>query len=133
MANRDSSDLRKRREREDEDEAAHELRRLQARGAVPPNTPGAGTAGGPPVTKIQDLMDRIPPLIEQVNQLYQMYFAGVEKRPPIERRQFLDQSMTQLAAFPKPTSAIQFKATQLLQTYQVHKDRWERMLRAREK
>ncbi len=126
MGKRDDQDWRKKREREDEAEAEHLTRSLKKAG-VPQ------VAGGPPVSKLEDLIEKIPPLIEQVNQLYNMYLSGVEKRPPIERRQYLDQCIAQLGAFPKPTQAAQFKATTLLQTYQTHRDRWDRLLRAKEK
>jgi len=126
MGKRDDQDWRKKREREDEAEAEHLTRSLKKAG-VPQGT------GGPPVSKLEDLIEKIPPLIEQVNQLYNMYLSGVEKRPPIERRQYLDQCIAQLGAFPKPTQVAQFKATTLLQTYQTHRDRWDRLLRAKEK
>lgn len=129
MGKRDDRDWRKRREREDEDEASYQSRVVQNRTGSPLNAKD----GGPPLSSLQDLLDRIPPLIEQVNQLYNMYFSGAEKRPPVERRQYLDQCIAQLGAFPKPTQAAQFRATTLLQTYQTHKDRWDRLLKQRER
>ena len=78
--------------------------------------------------KVDELIKRAEPLIQQLNNLYAMYVAGVEKRPPIERRSQLDQIMVTLQLMSKPTPAYQFRYQTLLQSYVTHKERWEKML-----
>jgi hypothetical protein len=83
--------------------------------------------------KLQELLDRGTPMIEQLNNLYNMYFSGAEKRPPIERREQLDQIAQMVLLMPKPTQGLQFRSTTFLSSYQSFVDRWERMLKSFEK
>jgi hypothetical protein len=68
-------------------------------------------------------------LIEQINNLYNMFVAGIEERAPIEKRKLLDKTMEQIMAAPKPTSASLFRYQTLLGHYHTYKDRWDRLLR----
>ncbi len=79
--------------------------------------------------KIDELLARATPLIEQVNALYNQYIAGVESRPPLERRKHLDQVMQTLQSMAKPTATLQFRSSNLQSSYMTHKDRWDRMMK----
>ena len=137
MGRRDGGDdWRRKREREDEQDADFERKRNLKQGGAPGALPGskrdsfAGPApAGDDNQKLTDLLDRIPPMIEQLNNLYNMYFSGAERLPPIERRSLLDAAVLQLTNLPKPTPALTFRATNLIQTYNTNRDRWDRKLR----
>lgn len=79
--------------------------------------------------QLAQMIQQADVLIEQVNNLYGMYFAGVEKRAPQEKRQLLDASVTKILAAPKANPAMQFKSQTLIQKYNTQKDRWDRMLK----
>jgi len=126
-------DFKRRREREDESEREFEQKRIRDRGVS--STPGGfsdTTTSTDPTQKLSELMDRAGPMMEQLNNLYGMFFAGVEKRPPVERRQILDSVMQQISGLPRPTPALQFRVQTVISTYNSHKDRWDKLLRERE-
>jgi hypothetical protein len=79
--------------------------------------------------RIDEMIARAEPLIDQVNALYNLYLAGTERLPPNERRNHLDQLMTTITQVAKPTAAVRFRASGLQHTYQQHKERWDRMMR----
>jgi hypothetical protein len=126
-------DLRRRREREDESEREFEQKRIRDRG-VPSKTGGFTdtTASADPGQKLLELLDRAGPMMEQLNNLYGMFFSGAEKRPPVERRQILDSVMQQITGLPRTTPALQFRVQTVISSYNAHKDRWDKMMRERE-
>ncbi|MGZ3709841.1 MAG: hypothetical protein ACXVBC_13050, partial [Bdellovibrionota bacterium] len=79
--------------------------------------------------KFEELVARAEPMIEQLNNLYNMWASGAEKIPPIERRKQLDQIMVTLTLMGKPTSATQFRFSALNSTYITFRDRWDRLIR----
>lgn len=89
----------------------------------------AESGSGPPEDKILEWMDLATPMIEQLNNLYNQYFSGVERVPPTERRKQLDQLMFSIQNTSKPTTGLQFRSGTLVQQYNTAKDRWDRMLR----
>lgn len=78
---------------------------------------------------LDPLIRQAEPLIEQLNNLYNQFIAGVDSRPPLETRKRLDSVMQQLQAVPKPTPANQFRYQTLQTRYLSHVDRWERLMR----
>ncbi len=123
-------DWKRRRKREDEDdEDKVELSLAQKRGAVA--QPGAmpSKSGSLPSEKLDELLQRAEPMIEQLNNLYAMFFSGVEARAPIERRKNLDQLMYTLQLTAKPTSAMQFRYNTLYNHFMVMRDKWDRMMK----
>lgn len=79
--------------------------------------------------KFLELILRAEPLIEQLNNLYNMYFTGVEKIPPIERRKQLDQLMLSLQMMPKMNAAALFKYNNIYSKFISYRDRWEKMMK----
>ncbi len=79
--------------------------------------------------KVRALMKRAEQLVEQTQNLYQQYFAGIEKFPPRDRRNALEYTMTQLFYLAKTTPNIRFRYGNLLSKFQTHRDRWDRMLK----
>jgi len=119
-----------RRMREREDERDEEERKEILERALKSGGKGGGdTLSGASGAKFEELAHRAEPLIEQVNNLYQMYATGLEPRPPMEQRKMLDQLVTTMATMGKPTPAQQFRFSNLQQKYTAYKDRWERLLK----
>jgi len=97
-----------------------------------------GTAGSRPTEdgegapNLEDLLERAEPLIEQVHQLYNQYFSGVEKRAPMERRKQLDQLMLSIQMIQKGMATARFKASTLHSKYRSFAEQWDRRLRQKE-
>lgn len=127
---RDTSfdERRKQRELEDEEEQRKQEARSTPGGAGSGRSSGNTSRTGDAETdKLLELFQRAEPLIEQLNSLYNQYIAGVESRPPRERRKQLDQIMAALQGLAKPTPSYQFRYTTLNASYFTHRDRWDRM------
>jgi Mg2+ and Co2+ transporter CorA len=124
---RDTSfdERRKQRELEDEDDRARQEARKSG------NSPGKALArtGDAHTDKLLELFQRAEPLIDQLNSLYNQYVAGIEQRPPHERRKQLDELMATLQTMNKPTPAYQFRFTTLNASYLTHRDRWDRLIK----
>jgi hypothetical protein len=131
------------REREDEEEREREealqaellKKRLQSGGRSKGDAAGdlareaSLQTSGSSTEKLIELLDRVEPLMEQVNILYSQYFTGVERLPPVERRKQLDQIMNSLALISKPTQVLQFRFKSVQSRFQSFCDQWERKLR----
>ena len=74
-------------------------------------------------------MDRAGPLIEQLNNLYNQYACGVDKIPPLQRREQLDQMMNMIMLMAKPTRALRFKYNTIYGRYITYRERWEKTLK----
>lgn len=66
-------------------------------------------------------------LIEQIQNLYTMYIAGMEKTPPIVLRKQLDDISVRVSQAAKPTAAIKFQVQQFMTKYTTYVDKWERL------
>jgi len=71
-------------------------------------------------------------LLEQTHQLYQQYFNGVERRPPVEKHQMLEKNLNHLLKSSK-TAMAKFKAQQLHQQFTTYREMWMRKLKERER
>jgi len=122
------SDIDRRRQREDEADDEFE------KGKRPPGVMRGGQESVLPgpvdsTEKLKQLIDRVEPVIEQVNTLYQQYLTGVERLPPIERRKQLEQMMEAITVAPKATAAVRFLANGIASRFLTYRDRWDRLLR----
>lgn len=79
--------------------------------------------------KLVELLDRVEPLLEQVNVLYAQFFSGMERLPPKERHKQLDQVMTSLTAMSKPTQILQFRFNTLRARYRTYCEQWAKKLK----
>ncbi len=79
--------------------------------------------------KVNELVQRAEPLIEQINNLYNQFISGAEKLPPTERRKQLEQTMVQLQYISKPTPAILFRCNTLEAHYLTYRDKWDKLMR----
>lgn len=118
---------RKKREKEAEREQENEELKAQKNGPGVLKVPGMKQAPDLSIGTMIELFDRMEPLIERLNSLYNQYILGVESRPPIEVRSQLDQLVAKLRSLGKPTPAQQFRFSTLNTSYVTHCDRWDRM------
>lgn len=128
MMPRDDDPWRRLREREEEEAAEKSLTPQKGGKTLRPDQMALEAKGGSS-EKLMELIERGTPMLEQLNNLYNMYFAGAEKRAPIERRQQLDQIAQTVLLMSKPTPTLQFRATTFLSSYQSFTDRWDRLLK----
>jgi hypothetical protein len=117
-----------RRLREREDEQTGELSLRERRAGVTASE-STSVKADMDSEKLAGLLESTRTLIDQLNNLYNMYFQGVEQRPPSEKRRLLDKTMEQLMNVPKPTAAALFRFHSLQSNYLTYKDRWDRMMR----
>lgn len=111
-------------------------RRENLRKESPKASPTASSLSGRPEVasetasaSVVQLIERIETLLEQVGSLYNQYFAGAEKLPPIERRKQLDQSIAQLQSAQKAMTADRFRANGTVARWKAYSDRWDRQLK----
>ncbi len=117
-------DWKRKREREIEEEEEDVAKKLKISGETSPF--------GVPSEKLVAFVDRADTLIDQLNNSYRMYVTGAEKLPPTERRKILDQIMVTVIYTGKPTQAMLFRCNSLVSRYNVHKERWDRMIQGLE-
>jgi hypothetical protein len=122
---------RKRREeekeqREAEERADEEARKKKAAAASGrPVSPSSDTSGA---LSFDELLRRATVLIDQLEHLYRQFTVGVLARPPVEERSRLDGMITQMTHATKGSTADRFKFSGVLQSYNTHKARWDKLL-----
>ncbi len=79
-----------------------------------------------------DGMEEAQKLIEHVNALYNQYLSGAINTPPSEKRRVLDRMMLTLSRAPKYTPTVNFKWGSVNASYNLHKEKWDRQLKALE-
>lgn len=72
-------------------------------------------------------------LMEQTHNLYQHYFTGIEKRPPIEKSRLLESKVKELERMSATITSAKFKISQFILQYKTFRDLWDRKLRDKEK
>lgn len=124
------------REKERAEEEHEELNR-----PLPGSKPGTLPTPGAPKTLASDLtntsnminssvlatIEKGETLIEQIQNLYTMYVAGMERTPPIVLRKQLDDISVRISQAAKPTAAIKFQVTQFMVKYSTYVDKWDRL------
>ena len=124
MSAEDDAKARKRqREREDEQEA--EDRAAKARS----NSSGSSNNKEALGEKLEELLLRADPLVEQLNNLYNIYVSGAEQIPPTERRKNLDMIMVTLQMLSKPTPGALYKYTAIQAKYETYRNRWDKLMK----
>jgi hypothetical protein len=109
---------------EAEERAEEEARKLKDNRHGPqPKTESVGTG-----VPFEELVRRVPTLIDQLEHLYRQFAVGVLARPPHEERLRLDQMMTLLKYSAKATTTDRFKFNGMVQSYTTHRARWDKLL-----
>ena len=90
---------------------------------MPSGAPGnvkIGQTGDPLVI---ELMNRAEIMIEQIQNLHNMYVAGLERLPPITQRKQLDDVVAKIMAAQKPTPALLFRVNQFNAKYTMYREK----------
>jgi len=119
MASDDEEQRKRRRAREDEYELEEQARKQRL----------GVEATRPSSEQLEEFLERIEPLIDQVDNLYNQYIHGYEKHPPLERRKLLDQLISTVSLMGKGGSTLQFRYNTLHARYISHRDKWEKWMR----
>lgn len=112
------------REREAQEEAERRASRSGPGSRVEPMSGG----GEEIAAKADDIIGKVPILLEQLEHLYRQYATGVLERPPVEERKRLDQMMVTLFNLPKATPAERFRFATINGAYTTYKARWDKLL-----
>jgi len=119
-----AEDWKRRRDREDEAEQEEALKKNSSQ-----TLGSTSREGAIPSEKFDEFIQRAEILIDQLNNLYNMFAAGAEQLPPAEKRRQLDQLMVTLTYTGKPTPSMLFKCNSIVSRYTTYKERWDRMLK----
>jgi hypothetical protein len=82
-----------------------------------------------PSQVVTGLLADIEPMIEQVNTLYRMFGAGVERLPPVQKRAQLQRLVDQLMGAPKPTPTIRFRVGADVGKYNTMREKWDKLMK----
>ncbi|MFL5813111.1 MAG: hypothetical protein ACJ763_05995 [Bdellovibrionia bacterium] len=122
---------RKRREEEKEQREAEERADEEARKKKHASTTAPGRAASTDSSgalSFDELLRRATVLIDQLEHLYRQFTVGILARPPVEERARLDGMITQMTHATKGSTADRFKFSGVLQSYNTHKQRWDKLL-----
>lgn len=75
-----------------------------------------------------EYMNKVEPLVQSINTLYNQFAAGVESRPPFEKIAQLEHVMKILDRLPKVTPGYRYRYQSVLSLYSSYKARWEKLL-----
>ena len=75
-------------------------------------------------------LDKMNQLINEVHQLYNLYFQGIERLPPHKKRQDLETKMTWIRSevVKKSNAALTFGLRQLEARFQSMHNRWDKTM-----
>lgn len=121
---RDDDPWKRFREREQEDKSLNKKPSARNTGPIQKGEPAPS-----PKDPLSDSIHRAETMIDQINHLYQMYLAGVERTAPLERRKQLNELIAQMQNIPKPTPAASFRYTMIKSKYSSHCERWDRIMK----
>ncbi len=82
-----------------------------------------------PNEKLMAQINEADILVDRLSSLYNQWFSGVEKRPPVEVRARLEAMMHQISGAVKLTPALKFKYQGLLSKFQTYRDRWDKIIK----
>ena len=84
---------------------------------------------GPVAADLNETIQKLEVMTDQLNTLYNQYFAGVEKRAPIEKRKQYSSLLQTLQDLPKPTLQARFRSNAMAVRFQSQMERWDKLLR----
>lgn len=84
-------------------------------------------ASGEPL--IVELINRAEIMMEQIQNLYNMYIAGLERIPPTVQRRQLDDVILKITTAAKPTAALLFRVNQFNAKVSLYREKWDKLLR----
>jgi uncharacterized phage infection (PIP) family protein YhgE len=81
------------------------------------------------IEKLLRTFDRVEPMMEQLNTLYNQYKVGLERIPPNHIRKQLDELFGQLVYAQKPTAAYLYRYNTLYHRYNSYKEKWDKLVK----
>ena len=127
---RDSEDRKGMKERREEEDAKDsDLKRGPATGPISGKSLSFDEPSSGPDQNIDRLLERGEPMIDQLNNLYNQFMAGVERAPPIAQRKQLDELFNSISQLPKNTPALRFRYDNVYSKYRTFRDRWDKLMR----
>ncbi len=93
----------------------------------------APEAEDPTSEKLRRTLRAFESQLDQQEHLYAMYFAGVERAAPIQRRQQLELLATQINNTPKPTAGLRFQVSVVMSRYESYREKWDKQMKALER
>ena len=115
----------RRRDRDDDEDEKEELNLYKGAQARKETAAPEKVSG----EKFLEMLDRVEPSIQSLNNSYNQFIAGAEKLPPIEKRKALDQLMASLTSSPKPTQSLQFRFQTMWTQYRTYADKWDKLMK----
>ena len=79
--------------------------------------------------EIKNDVEELEPQVERLKSLYQQYFMGIEKLPPLVLRKKVDRTIWKLRRIRFPNTALRFKFQQIIQRYNTYQQYWARVMR----
>ena len=79
--------------------------------------------------QVEAMLSEIEVMVEQLTNLYNMFFAGVERRPPIEKRKRLDHLIVMANNSGKVSLTLKFRCSTVLANCKAHTERWDKQLK----
>jgi len=127
MARDDDDSFENRRRQREREEEAEEAQRASVKN---PNTSKIASKinGQTSSDGVLEQMRLIDLMIDQVQNLYQMFFAGVERLPPKEKQAQIEKSIANLQGNLSQTPATKFRFNTLQARYVSYKERWDKAM-----
>ncbi len=82
---------------------------------------------------ISEVLDIQEKSIDRLRSLYEQYFLGIQKIPPVSLLREVERTFRDLAQFPMPNTANRFKLSALKQKFGSYNNYWRRTLQSIER
>ncbi len=114
---------------EEQEEVIHS--KVKAKAGVTQKAPPqrTGSLGFSDSAEVDQKIHETKVLMEQTHHLYQHYFNGIEKRPPIEKARILEAKIAELQRITATITSAKFKVSQFILQYKTFRELWDRKLR----
>lgn len=83
----------------------------------------------PSQKQIDHLLQRLERRIEMLKKQYRRYFLGIDNRPPMQLRKQVVREVFELEQLFISNTAQKFRLRSLVQSFNTHKTRWNRIMR----
>jgi hypothetical protein len=81
------------------------------------------------IAEIKNDVEELEPQVERLKALYNQYFMGIERLPPLVLRKKVDRTIWKLRRIRFPNTALRFKFQQIIQRYNTYQQHWSRIMR----
>ena len=123
-------DREKEREEEERSKLKKETESVRLPGAAPSSqSPKSGNQQQGTDYILVELIQKAESLMEQIQGLYNMYVAGMERTPPVTHRKHLEDIAFKIQNAAKTSAGLKFRAQQFHAKYQTYKDKWDRLMK----